>query len=1578
MPLSCKPTTNIFDVAQMFERMKTTGFPIPQSSNFSIDEVIELLSIMRNDKGDIIEHDEATKKYTVFGTSGFDRMSSIGFNENKGKVTKKEIKDRNSKPLAAGTAFHDIVGRVFEHFMTNPVTKDIDYILQLVKKQIPDTGILVPAQNDNYSDITIFFDGKSAEGIADYILYLIEDIEQRVGVVFSQIDPTNPTDNKGYKLEDVLFYPEQLTADYKLNRAGHQDLLVLLPNKKAFVYDHKTSLRMNPTSTAGPRSKAFYKPQIQNYMRGNKAMGIDTVAGFLMPVLLDPVSVDEPGQVRIKSVFSSAFNTRKSSPDSYKPIAVSPDVETDDVLSKATSDLARIIASMKKIDFPSTRKKPNTMSDEQFESIMILVKKWRAKYRTRLTAYKELYQALSLNYDMSLINQIYLMLEDNLTEIENEAINVMNQISDVGSDYYMDYIFEIQELLRTLSSIKLELDGISSFYNTSVQDSLSDMASNWDMGIVQNSFGNFLFNSYESPFRKTSPAPVMVLYFNPNATEEDQAWYSINEASNVDPEILDTFIKYRIELREEIMFSKPLAKTAGFFNQNPITDVFTFNEDLLLDSKFYRYLLSPPDGIPYMTTDSTLATHDPKNVGLPFNGREIEPLTFFNGLVEATMQYVQNGDDYFKDLQHKTENLMHELIIKAVSRSYIRFNQDDPKKAQIIFRGMNITEEYLTSAELINHPLYILRTDLTENVNYFVMQNAKERMTQVNQVMKNFKAWYKNQNLGEVKATDLLVDRNKGIFHRKYTNDFLEAIDTAFLNEDDLFFFRHFDVDFDAYNEWIDEARESAKLRYANNPVLMQDWEEKHSFEVNDRTGELGQAWKTKSMFKFLRVKESVFDSVATPEYLKIKNTPELLAVYELFLELTKEANRVIGDNVSHVTAEEAFLPMYMSDFSEQIMNIYSSGNGFASTGDMFSSFAESIVDGARTSPVDEIAGPTIFSDVSNPQILFSGYYPLVSTNARNLRDMTDEERRLNAEKMSYALHSVATAFVYSLYTYEQLKLTEPVALSIRNLIMSDRYLEEISVKDTDISDAMGQTVAVPGRTGNQVRKFSRRLEEFIFYDWYGIRYLSSRREDNDSALTKAKLGKGKGPMTFKSFLLFTKNMYSRNVLGVAVIPSIAALSAGIVAAHVNSGEQLLFDEKGFKNGLKGQLTSSNHRARIRNIGMRLNVYTSPTKEIEENANKSLGKKFFSDWYLYGPLRTADFWISDILLSAILDFHGFDENYNIKPLNSLPEGTPSLNSYFTYDENTDDVIMDPILENPKIFGQIRNRIYNATRSTFGQLPENQKIGLQFNFFSTLALTFSSWMPGIVNKRFKAPVFDPRLDAVDIGRYRGIAQALGTKERATFTLKGVLEIIKNSLKFLISVAPFTSNMEVNDQRITRLAQKWADNNPREVAPIIANASNKIEADAKIKEYYKKAIERAVQSMAIELRYIILIYMASFLARLDYDDDDEPLYKEYWASRQLFKILSKTHSEIIFLLNPKEIVRFLNQPIPAFGIFKDAYKLIENTGDEAIDFITGRDDARDQAPVGYYLSRFLFLNQIRKVVELYDQDKENPYD
>ena len=98
----------------------------------------------------------------------------------------------------------------------------------------------------------------------------------------------------------------------------------------------------------------------------------------------------------------------------------------------------------------------------------------------------------------------------------------------------------------------------------------------------------------------------------------------------------------------------------------------------------------------------------------------------------------------------------------------------------------------------------------------------------------------------------------------------------------------------------------------------------------------------------------------------------------------------------------------------------------------------------------------------------------------------------------------------------------------------------------------------------------------------------------------------------------------------------------------------------------------------------------------------------------------------------------------------------------------------------------------------------------------------------------------------------------------------------------------------------------------------------------------------------------------------------------------KALAKANSEVMFFVNPFEAVRMGESPLPVLGLMKDLTHTVSNTVDTfkdltAEEIFGQKRDKRDKTPAFYYSSRWIpGVSQLRKVLELFEQDKRTFYD
>ena len=90
------------------------------------------------------------------------------------------------------------------------------------------------------------------------------------------------------------------------------------------------------------------------------------------------------------------------------------------------------------------------------------------------------------------------------------------------------------------------------------------------------------------------------------------------------------------------------------------------------------------------------------------------------------------------------------------------------------------------------------------------------------------------------------------------------------------------------------------------------------------------------------------------------------------------------------------------------------------------------------------------------------------------------------------------------------------------------------------------------------------------------------------------------------------------------------------------------------------------------------------------------------------------------------------------------------------------------------------------------------------------------------------------------------------------------------------------------------------------------------------------------------------------------------------------LARTRMEMGFAINPSEFTNLLRSPLPMASLAVDLGKAITNFNQETWDLIHGTENKRDNTPFGYYTFRLVpGFTQMSRILELYEQDKINPY-
>ena len=382
-------------------------------------------------------------------------------------------------------------------------------------------------------------------------------------------------------------------------------------------------------------------------------------------------------------------------------------------------------------------------------------------------------------------------------------------------------------------------------------------------------------------------------------------------------------------------------------------------------------------------------------------------------------------------------------------------------------------------------------------------------------------------------------------------------------------------------------------------------------------------------------------------------------------------------------------------------------------------------------------------------------------------------------------------------------------------------------------------------------------------------------------------------------------------------------------------------------------------------------------KALELTSKKSV--EWLNSRSLFSPLRKADENIDNHVLVSMAQNYGFDtrpgQEGNLRRLANLPKGTKSIADSFKVNEQTGEISIKEITQSGYI--AFRNAARATSVSIKGALSEEDTNYANLNIWLNLFMQFKTWMPGLYKERFGTLYFDENVDAARYGRYQAVFSEFQYEDGM-----GVVKFIANivipkltNLSFDIVTFGLSNKAgisRVNEARARVYYNKWSMENQEE-----ARKMAKADPEGDGFNTFMEIKHAQIRAALVEAR-VILGFMA-LLAFLGAEgDDDEPRYMKTWLGRTLYKILNRAHSEVVFALSPADFARLVANPLPLAGILNDVIKTLRNTVDVGYHAITGTDDPYDRTPFMYYTSQWIIgKSQLRRLVEMYEQDKKSPY-
>ena len=761
---------------------------------------------------------------------------------------------------------------------------------------------------------------------------------------------------------------------------------------------------------------------------------------------------------------------------------------------------------------------------------------------------------------------------------------------------------------------------------------------------------------------------------------------------------------------------------------------------------------------------------------------------------------------------------------------------------------------------------------------------------------------------------DLLLDDDTGDLIHKYSKEHYQEVEDRRRKRDITWLKERFEISEERYKGF--DNRKAAAFKRINERFLdVLDAEGKIEEDRSKLRERLKQAWLDKNDFsknaawfgpaaaKFLVLKEGYEQEAFSDRFNAIKDNKALVDFYEFYQETNRTLARMTGKKIN-----QSHVANIRQEFSEAVR----SGNIPA---------IPNLLDNLKIEENDPTMGAKSRDPITGEEV---ASIPLLYLNKfRDKEGPTIEGKT----------RDIGTALMLQFESAMNYVNMESIEDQI--MLMHD-FLQE---QETLLEDPSGNA----------------------FYDWTGglaKKLTSTGLANNFEKLYLNRLVYGQrlqgkdfdiGGYSASKIASATMQFFSAKVLGLSGTGAAAAHLAANAAAVMESRKGIHYTRKQYTQASKEQAL----RDPTFNAVNDLFEIEADDKTHRRAANLSAHKGFkkvVSMDSLFITFRIADESVERRILGAMTKQYGINENGMPKRLDKLPEGTESIFEKtqkivenLKEEDNVD--LAKAIGLSEKGYAWFRSAARVVARSVKGMPSQTAPNIASTNIFMRGLMQFKTWMPSIVQERLGNLRYRKSTDTFEHGRYKVIGRELLGNSI------GVKQAIKNigieGMKLMAEAATFGYfQKEVNKEAAAKDFKDYKDK----------NLDNPDIQDMSLDDFINMR-RGQIRAFATELRALLMVVAALIVLNLKGDDDDE-LWKEYWATRKLYKTLNKTRTEIGFMLNPKELARSLGQTsMPVVGLFSDLVDVADNTIDESMDFITGREDKNDTTGWFYHSSRFL---------------------
>jgi hypothetical protein len=912
-----------------------------------------------------------------------------------------------------------------------------------------------------------------------------------------------------------------------------------------------------------------------------------------------------------------------------------------------------------------------------------------------------------------------------------------------------------------------------------------------------------------------------------------------------------------------------------------------------------------------------------------------------------------NEEGVIKDLE-RVSHMLELLNKRLVEKSRENLNKGEDFDVTAPAKAENMMGRTFKQLSKFNRNAFKKLSNMVRQVSDEVRREVNVVVEDVSEKTESLKDWAKNRGDTLQQAFDRIINSKTGNLVSQWSPKYYEEKEKAIEDKNLSWFLNNANVE-----------RVNEQLFYTGNELTKFNEAKQKHFEYIDRTNQ-GDNKEAEDKRRFLKKQWSIkFDITQHPDALydkynwyvrpadKAENysdeynfmlKPEnkaLLDYYEMYVNYNRDfAERTGKDIKSNFVAE------IHKDVIDRLGDVGLSGvfgikDNIARALEIreFDS-AKGTVDPATGKPIHAI--PLFYTDKLTGRLTKKEKKDIRDELKETLVEGTTEfeeayERKVKSREFTKGTKSKSRdlsrsliIFAEAAYSHQHLSESESTALALRDILKAQG-------QQTELVDAAGKKVqnkytrGIAKMLGVPAGEIEA-MDKFINLYWYG-------RTTQGADITFGD-GKYSGTKAYQMIMKFT----SATALGLKPILA-AGNTLGIKSNFYMTGWEGRYYNKKDINAAHRMLLN-----RDKKYAASIAYFEPFTHDLtfRKANNLSVSKlvKGFTFENVFILHRKGDEMIDRNITVSMMHRFGIEEDGKVTRLDKIKgEDKRSLIERAVIKD--DKMSIEGLSE--KQFVRFRAMIQRAAVGIKGNIPQEDRNLIGTSLAGQALMQFRNWMPGLIEKRFKAMDYDHLFEEHDVGRFRVFA--------GEFTAKGVMPKLKAFTKLIGEVAMMNiyDKKGVNMEVTQKFYDKYIMENPESTLTI-----------EEFVELRKSKLKGMAKELQIYLGFMMMVFAGK--AMLPEDEDSVANRALKLIAQNSYRMTQRGLLEISFFFDPSSVMTILKSPIPSIRIFNDLRKMLVNTFDETRDVIFGEDVVQDKTPKLYYFGKIVPISS--SAVDFFD--------